>query len=334
MKKLLTLTAACALTMPVLVQAKDTKENNGIPTVYGQAHLSYGTIDKKVNGTQTVDNWQVRSHASRIGFKGERDFGDGLSAIYKFEWQVDYEQSTDAGLDRRNMYAGLKGGWGQVRVGRHDTPLKMAQGKFDQFGDTDADLKNAGDEDGENRLDNVLLYMGKTGNVGYALMIAPGEDGSSNTADDGPADTVSASISYANKSLYLAVAHDSYENGGNSAEDSITRFVGTYKFSGMQLGVLAQSGVEAADTAAAKEDWVGVSFNTKIGKKGKLKAQYITVEDNQTSSLESTLYAVGYDFSLDKKTTAYVMHSNLEEEQAGSKTLENTFTGVGMKFKF
>ena len=331
--KIIAATIAGVMCAPLMVQAKDAKTTNS-PIIYGKAHVSYGTIDKKVNGVTTVDNVQARSHASRFGIKGSRDLGDNLKAVYKFEWQIDYEQSTDAGLDRRNMYVGLKGDFGEFRIGRHDTPLKLAQGKFDQFGDTDADLKHAGDEDGENRLDNVLVYLGQSGNVGYSLAIAPGEDNAGANADEGAADTVSASVNYNNGPVYVALAHDTYENGQNDANDSLTRVVGTYKFNGMQVGVLAQNGVEAADTIGAEEDWLGVSFSAKVGSKGKLKAQYITVEDNETSKTEGTLMAVGYDYKFDKKTSAYVMLSNLEEEKAGAKTLEQAFVGVGMVLKF
>jgi len=332
-KKIMAVTIASILCTPLMVQAKDAVKN-GSPTLYGKAHLSYGTLEEKKNGVTTVDNWQARSHASRFGIKGERDLGNGLSAVYKFEWQVDYEQKADAALDRRNMYLGMKGDFGEFRIGRHDTPLKMAQGKFDQFGDTDADLKHAGDEDGENRLDNMLVYLGKAGDVKFAIAAGPGEEGTGNNVNDGAADTISASVSYTSGPMYFAVAQDSYANAANKAEDSLTRLIGTYKFNGMQVGVLIQSGVEAADTTEAKEDWLGLSFSAKVGSKGKVKAQYITVEDSQINPLEGTLMAVGYDYKFDKKTSAYVMYSNLEEEQAGVKTLEKSFLGVGMVLKF
>lgn len=332
-KKILAVTIASVLCTPLVAQAKDDAKN-GSPKLYGKVHASYGTLETKVNGTTTVDNWQARSHASRFGIKGERDLGDNLKAVYKFEWQVDYEQDTDAALDRRNMYVGLKGGFGEFRIGRHDTPLKLSQGKFDQFGDTDADLKHAGDQDGENRLDNMLVYMNKAGDVGFSLAVAPGEEGSGANANDGAADTVSAAVNYNKGPLYLAVAHDSYANNANAAQDSLTRFVGAYKFNGMQVGLLVQNGVEKATTATNEEDWVGLSFSAKVGQKGKVKAQYIEVEDSQTTPLEGTLMGVGYDYKFDKKTAAYVMYSNLEEEQGGSKTLEKSFVGVGMVMKF
>lgn len=348
--KIIALAVMGALAIPTAGFAAD-KKKDGTPKVYGKVHLSYGTKETKVSGTTTVDNWQFRTHASRFGIKGERALSDSLSATYKFEWEVNLDGNNSdpasgagvadggdsagsSGFSRRNMYAGLKGGFGEVRFGRHDTPLKMAQGKFDQFGDTDADLKNAGDEDGENRFDNILAYLGSSDGFKYQIAIAPGEDNAGANADDGPADTISAAVGYSKGPIHVMIAQDSYANGGNAVEDSLTRVVGTYKFGSMQIGALVQSGVESPETAAAKEDWLGLSFNMKVGGNGKFKAQYIMVEDNQANPLEGTLMAVGYDHKLGKKTKAYVMYSDLEEEQAGATTLEDSFVGVGLVTKF
>lgn len=324
-KKLIALAVAGSLAAPMLAQAA--------PTVYGKVHLSYGSVEEKSGGTTTTDNVQMRSHASRVGVKGDRDLGNGLSAIYKFEWQVDYEQGTDAGFDRRNMYAGLKGSWGEVRFGRHDTPLKMAQGKFDLFGDTDADLKNAGDQDGENRLDNVAAYLGKSGNIKYAIALIPAE-GDGTASGDGAADTISASIAYEDGPLYVALAQDSYDDTAGQTENSLTRVIGTYKMGDMQLGLMYQTGVEAATTTGNEEDWLGVSFSSKFGGKNKFKIQYITVEDNAATRREGTLLGVGIDHKFDKKTTGYVMYSSLEEELGGVTDVENTFLGAGLVLKF
>jgi len=324
-KQLIALAIAGSLATPILAHAA--------PTVYGKLHLSYGSVEEKSGGVTTTDNWQLRSHASRVGVKGDHDMGNGLEAIYKFEWQVDYEQGADAGLDRRNMYAGLKGNWGEVRFGRHDTPLKMAQGKFDLFGDTDADLKNAGDQDGENRLDNVLAYLGKSGNIQYAIALIPGE-GDGTTTGDGPADTISASIAYEDGPLYVALAQDSHDDTAGQSENSMTRLIGTYKMGGSQLGLMYQTGVEGATTTGQEEDWLGVSFKTGIGARNSFKAQYITVEDNETVQREGTLMAVGVDHKFNKQASGYLMYSNLEEELGGTTDVENSFLGAGLVLKF
>ena len=347
-KKIIVLAVASALAGPMVAQASE-------PTVYGRLHMSYGQVTEKSDGVTTVDNWQTRSHASRMGIKGSRNFGGGLMGVYKLEFEVnpdsdnsdpaeadatdadlanDGDKYGSAGLARRNQYVGLKGGWGELRVGRHDTPLKMAQGKFDQFGDTDADLKHAGSQDGENRLDNMLIYLGKSGNIGYSVAIAPGEDdGTTGAADTGPADTLSVSLNYKAGPVYIAVAQDTYENGGNADSDSISRVVGTYKTGGMQVGLLWQSGVEKPAVSTKDEDWLGLSFAMKIAGNNKIKAQYIMVEDNAATVKESTLTAIGFDHKFDKKTSAYAMYSSLETDE-GSSNSETTFLGAGMILKF
>lgn len=328
-KKLIALAVAGSLAMPMLAHAETT--------VYGKAHLYYGTVTEK-SGTPlvtTTDNWQMQSYASRFGVKGEHDMGNGLAATYKFEWEVDPFDSTDSGFDRRNMYAGLKGGWGEVRFGRHDTPLKMSQGKFDQFNDTLGDLKHAGDQDGENRLDNVLAYLGKSGNISYAIAVIPGQ-GDGVTVGDGPADTISASIAYSAGPLYVALAHDSYDSTNpTTTEDSLTRVTGTYKFGdGMQLGLLWQSGVEGPTTSGNEEDWLGASFSAKFGGSNKFKAQYIMVEDNAPTKTEGTLMAVGVDHKFSKQVTGYVMYSSLTEDLGGAENTDNNSAGVGLVVKF
>jgi len=332
-KNLIALAIASSFAAPMLAHAD-------APTVYGKVHLYYGKLTEK-SGTPLVTNadyWELTSFASRVGVKGDYDLGDGLKAIYKFEWEVDPESANEplagTGFQRRNMYGGLKGSWGEVRFGRHDTPLKLSQGKFDQFNDTYGDLKHAGDQDGENRLDNVLAYLGKTGSVSYAVALIPSE-GDGVTSGNGAADSISASIAYSSGPLYVAVAHDSYDNTNPAVtENTLTRVTGTYKLGGMQFGLLWQSGVEGPSTTDQKEDWLGVSFSAKFAGSNKFKAQYITVEDNAPTKRESTLAAVGVDHKFGKKVTGYVMYSSVTEDLGGASNVDNSSMGAGLVLKF
>lgn len=331
-KKLISLAVASALLTPILAHADG-------PQVYGRVHLSYGSVDntadKSTATPSTTDNIQLRSHASRFGVKGSRDFGNGLSGIYKLEWQVnpDSDGADDDGIERRNQYVGLKGDWGQFRFGRHDTPMKMANGEFDLFSDTDADVKKAGDQDGQNRVDNVVAYLGKSGNLKYAIALVPGE-GDGVTAGDSAADTISASLTYESGPLFVALAQDSHDDTAGQAENSMTSLTGIYKMGNMQVGVLWQSGVEGAAATGEDEDWLGVHFSSKFAGSNKFKLQYIMVEDNATTAREGTLMAVGVDHKFDKKTTGYVMYSSLEEDLGGVSDVENNFLGAGLKLKF
>lgn len=327
-KKLIAVAVAAGLALP-MVSANAVDIADKKLEVYGKLHLNFGSYDELNDAN---DNWRLTSNASRLGFKGQIKLDDGLIGTYQMESEIAVEDGATA-FATRNTYVGLKGGFGEVRIGRHDSPLKMAQGKFDQFGDTEGDLKHAGDEDGENRNKNSITYLVKSGKIGFNAQIIPGE-GDGVTAGDGPADTISVAVSYKDGPLYLALAQDSYDSTATgTAEDSLTRLVATYKLNKMQFGLLLQSGVEAPDTAAAKEDWLGLSFNMNMSKNNKFKVQYISVEDSATSALEGTHLSVGIDHKLGKKGTVYAMYNTIEEENTAT-TKDNSSVSVGYVLKF
>jgi len=344
-KKLIAVAVAAGLALP-MVSAQAVEAAGKKLEVYGKLHLAVQSNDDALDTTN--DNWQVNSIDSRLGFKGAIPLDGGLTGTYKFELGVaaaDEGTSTydtvggdevtvkeKSGITRRNMYLGLKGGFGEVRLGRHDSPLKMAQGKFDQFGDTVGDLKFAGDEDGENRNDSSITYLGKFDKFAVNIQLVPGE-GNGTTSGQGISDTTSIAVSYKDGPLYVAVANDSYDSTGGAAEDSLTRIVATYKMGDMQFGLLSQSGVEAPDTAAAKEDWLGFSFGMKMGKNNKLKFQHITVEDSAATALESTHTSIGFDHKLGKKGTVYAMYNTIEEKAATTSKDESQLS-VGYILKF
>ncbi|MGD8811914.1 MAG: porin [Thioalkalispiraceae bacterium] len=329
-KKIIALAVAGALAAPLAAQAE--------VKVYGKVHVNAGTYEETVGGATVEDNFQINSYASRFGVKGSHALDGDLKATYKLEWEVnpDNEGVKDLTINNRNQYVGLKGGFGEVRVGTHDTPLKMVQGKFDQFGDTLADLKNAGSQDGEHRLENVIAYLGKAGNLSFAAAVIPGE-GDGTTAGDSVADTTSVSLAYKEGPLYIGVAADSYDDTGaaSGTSNSLTRLVGTYKFGDSQVGLLWQSGVEKVTASTAEEDWFGVSFNTKLSANYKFKAQYITVEDDAATATENTLTGIGIERKFGKKTKGYLLVTDFESDAAGTANDEEiSSVSLGYVIKF
>jgi predicted porin len=318
-------------------------------TVFGKVHMSAGMIEE-TDSTQTpttvTDNAQLRSHASRLGVKGEHDLGEGMKAKYHIEFEVnpdsDNKGSTagndgTAGLKRRNQWAGIGAGWGEVRVGRHDTPLKMAQGKFDQFNDTDADISGHYKiSQGDLRLDNVIAYIGKFDKLTVAAAFQAGEGDGKKTADGGTgtgdslADTTSIAVSYKAGPLFVSAAMDNYDNTEGQETDSLSRVVATYKIGAIQLGALVESGGNGGKSA--DKDVSGVSFGMGLGQ-GKIKAQYVTGKNNATTATEETQSSVGYDMKLSKQVTGYVMYTTAEEK-TGTAKKEYTFTGAGLIVKF
>ena len=118
----------------------------------------YGKVNATLQSDDTSERkTNVKSNASRIGVKGSVKIDDSLTAIYKVEWQVDVADDEKDNFKARSQWVGLKGDFGSVMLGRHDTAMKLSQGKIDLFNDYNADLKNL--FSGENRLDDTLSYV-------------------------------------------------------------------------------------------------------------------------------------------------------------------------------
>src|SRR3546814_11143333 len=58
-----------------------------------------------------------------------------LKCIYQLEYGIDPDGSEGAPFSERNIFVGLKGGFGAVQFGKYDTPVKNAGAKADIFND-------------------------------------------------------------------------------------------------------------------------------------------------------------------------------------------------------
>lgn len=300
--------ALSALVMTPAVTLADT-------TLYGKAHLAV----ESEGADDTIT--EVKSHASRIGVKGKEDIGNGLSAIYKFEWQVDMTDKSKASDDHitsRNQYAGLAGGFGTVLFGRHDTPLKMSQGKFDLFGDIYGDI--ARHFAGETRADNVIAYMSpKFGGAQIIAAYVPSE-----TADNDA--IISIMAKYSNKNLYAGLGYNSYDEGFGVG-DSLTRLTLTYKMGSFGVGGMYQN---AEPTTGDSTTAYAANAFFKAGS-NKFKLQYQTGEGQnvgvKTAKIkeDAATISLGWDRKLSKRTKIYLAgHSTSFDDNT-----KDDFTNVG-----
>ena len=106
-------------------------------TMYGQVNTGYeySKTDITTRGVKTTtkttgfQNDQVKS--SRLGFKGEEALGNGLSATFALEMGFDSADGkfADSAFNRKAT-VGLKGAFGEVRIGKDSTPMNEFDGSF------------------------------------------------------------------------------------------------------------------------------------------------------------------------------------------------------------
>ena len=294
-------------------------------TIYGKVNVSVVNAD-----TGSTDQWKLNSNASRLGVKGKTEIADGLYAVSKAEFEIAVDDGDTKGqtFNQRNIMAGIRGGFGTVWAGKHDSPTKLAQNKIDLFNDLEGDIKNT--FEGENRVSNIVAYTSPTIN-GFATTVAmmPGEgadvDGDGND-DTGLTDGISYSVSYTKDNLYIAVAGDQ-----DVDNQDLMRIVAQYKIDALKLGVMYQQNEDNLGTKDESGFFVSAAY--KLDSKTTLKAQYGSIEDDADGDKEDTM-SLGADYKLAKGTKLYVFYTDNTDSSVGEADTDATAYGLGMEHKF
>jgi len=172
---------------PVAVQA-------GADEIYASARI--GVWAHKDGGDA---NTEVKSFSSRFGAKGETDLGNGMTGFGRFEWDIDFQNSssdkknddgyvTSSGngdsITSRHMYVGLKGDFGSVLVGRtYQTFYNFVVGPNDNpwwhSGYAMVDYRG--------RTDRAVTYAGSAGDINFGATVYLYNDSSDHTPDQAEA---------------------------------------------------------------------------------------------------------------------------------------------------
>jgi predicted porin len=291
--------------------------------VYGRLNLTLQNSDEAVD-----EKVELQNNASRVGVRGEHELKQGLKVIYQLEWGVDLDDEVDGTFTDRNQFVGLEGSFGTVRVGRHDTALKQAQGDFDLFDDLEGDID--GVFNGEIRLNDYIGYVTPTfaDALSATVNFFPGEDAAS--GNDGVADAASVSLKYETDAVYAALAHDREVDGENV---ETTRLVGGYTVGPAQVMLLYQF----TDAGDVDEDGFGASVAWTFGD-NVAKLQYLAADiwrlDQQPDPLANrleNLLSVGLDHKLGEDTRLFGFYTTGD---IGGTSESNDYVAIGIEHNF
>ncbi|WP_240222804.1 porin [Rheinheimera hassiensis] len=297
-----------AIAVAIMITAATAAVNAEPITLYGLINVSAQSGDEGEGRFS-----ELKSNNSRFGLKGDYALDDGLTLVYQLEWGVNVSDSSSSNVTARNQYIGLAGGFGEVRLGRHDTALKMSQAKIDQFNDFEGDLGALWEA--EVRANNSISYFTPVINGFGAQLTYILED----SAD--AEDAYSAALFYGDEELksinfYASVALDAEVDGYDAMRLSTQTKIG-----GVKLGAIVQR-QEEIETGLEQDGWL-VSAAYPMGKT-ELKAQYQTLEDDNSVS-------VGVDYKAGKNTTLFAWYSSFNLD---TPTPDRDYLAVGIKHKF
>jgi len=311
-------------------------------TLYGKAHLSFGSVSED-DGTNDTSSTAVTSHASRVGIKGTMDTDGSAKVIYKFEWEVDMadeKNASDNNIKSRSQFVGIKDSWGQVRIGRDDSPYKLAGKKNVEFlSDTWADFNNIIDKGQDTRNDDSIAYWGDIGPGKLGVAYAAGDDDYDQDNEVDPATEAenfgeSTSIAYDMKmgNIGFALATQTIQKSTTNDETG-TKFAFGYKMGDTKLGLMYET-VDDDDNSIDNKNTF-VSVNHSLSKTDSIVFAYGTKDTGAAD--DATMTALAYKHKMGKGLELYGLYADgADDGLKGASKLagDSSVIVAGMVAKF
>ncbi|MET3130457.1 putative porin [Oxalobacteraceae bacterium GrIS 1.11] len=304
-------------------------------TVYGVVDAGLAHETGSVNGAVNKVATGVQS-GNRLGFKGTEDLGSGLKANFQLEsgFNLDTGTSRQGGaLFGRQAYAGLSGNFGAINLGRQYDPIFVSMDSIDPFSTglpgATTNLMNAGNV----RTNNAITYS--TPDMGG--FSATGLYGAGEVNGDSNANrTLGLSATYANGPLLITAAYDKINaNDATAGSTGQKLFLtgATYNF-----GVLTAHAAYESDKSDTSANGAAPASNTNyrdflvgvtvpVGP-GSIIADFIKKSDRiDNSARGGKQFAVGYLYSLSKRTNLYTSYSRIKNDDNGRNFVSDASSG-------
>ena len=281
----------------------------------------YGVVDlglAKTSGSSIVER---ENQASRIGFKGTEDLGNGLKAIFNLESEFKADtgaQATANTLFDRQAWVGLTGNFGTVYLGRTKDLLDGTLARVDPFntygvigkinepvmrgGQSPNGPAAGGSVVGASRVSNSVTYNSPT----FSGFVISGQVVASEIKDADSGYSVVATYDMGPASAHAGYQHKVQSVANAAAEPTLWLVGGGYKFGPAKVTFdYSKADTDVAVNGEFKSFLIGLAYD--IGG-GAIKASY--VKQKQDSSLVSgketaKAFGLGYDYPLSKRTAVY-----------------------------
>jgi len=320
-KSLIALAIASAVSAPAFAATSNVD-------IYGKLNFSVNFL---IDQADSANDVQFTSNSSRIGFKGSEDLGGGLSAIWQIENGVDIDEGSGTWASR-NTFVGLKGDWGTVLGGKHDTPLKLVGRAVDLFGDGIADSRNVMGGGSDTRANNVVAYISPNFS-GFNVIAAYSTDLSagSSAPDADAGDVYNLNATYSNGPLYLGLAYGDGDGHESLGLGSHWRAAAGYTFGNFKI-VGQYDSLEDDSTTVGTQNgdydaWmVGASYTMGAMV---FKGNYMMGEYDGVNGAEPEQWTVGMDYNLSKRTSVYALYADGDSIILGGGAGSSDLIGSG-----
>jgi len=274
----------------------------------------------------------VSTNGSRLGFKGTENLGNGLSALFQFESNANFDNSTSTLGTSRDSFVGLSGDFGKVILGNLSTPTRVLGNNLDV---------NAGG-DGIGSSQAVLGKLGGAlANAGAGVpAFGAGRSATSASLFDSRFNNTIAYITPAFSGLQATIAYVANENKVDTAGAGVNTSaydLGLNYDNGPILVGLTYAEVREKNEVAGGAPFGSGALKAYLGADQKLKefrlggkydfdvaslrALYAqTKADGSLNDLKQTVWGIGgtYNVTTNGKLTAQYYHAGDLDKSTGT----------------
>jgi predicted porin len=279
-------------------------------TIYGVADGSFDVINVS-GGNGAVDTprfSRVSSNGSHIGLKGKENLGNGLSAIFQFESDANFDNGGSLNTNR-DSFVGLTGNFGTVVLGTLTAPSRALAARLDvnsgeSISSNTAVLGKLGGALSYGRGLKSALTGSNTGNINF--------DGRSNDTTSVFDSRHSNAIAYVSPSFSGFQATAAYMANENKSEAAGATGINT---SAYDLGLNYDNGPVM----------VGLTY-AEVRVKNELNNNFTIVSGSGTDlKLKETRLGGMYDFGM---ATVRAMYARTKAESSDIDVKQNVW-GIG-----
>ncbi len=341
-------------TLAILAAASAAAQAQSSVTLFGVVDLAL----QQVRGASSVTQLHRGGiNGSRIGFRGTEDLGGGLAAGFHLEAGIDPDsgqgRSTSANNLTNTAAAGLtfnrrstvqlRGGWGELRLGRDYTPVADNHTDFDTFGNAgigDASYFTQALAVGLVAGSGVKTDIRASNSIGYHLpsglggfygnaMFALGENLASTGVAKGDGDHVGARVGWTNKTVNVALAYGKTKLSAQNDLDN-WHLGASWKIGAAEL--FGQWSRERTDVTRVRHtnDAIHLGGIYAVGN-GLIKAAVSRSSIERAVGAESrgTLLSLGYQHNMSKRTALYANYARVSNNANGIFDLGRPVTAGG-----
>jgi len=311
----------------------------------------YGLIDvyvssNKVAGSndRSLDISSSGMTTSFIGVNTKIDLGNSLTGVITLEsfLRPDTGEAGRYNGDQffaRDAYIGLEGGFGKVYLGRNTTPYFISDILSNPFNGSfgfGPSIKHSflGGLEGDSGWGNSVLYSSPSfGGLDFSLLYSAGEQ-----AGDTGTNRIGGNVFYRAGKFMGTLAYQSVDL---VLEDPTTYAVGDTQTAGLigasydlgSIKLFAQyMKMKTEAVSAGNTEWKTYQLGASVPVgKGDILVSYAHTDITSSTDSDRKTYALGYDYTINKKVDLYAVFTQDDLSTASSTGNELAFGG---RFQF